>query len=96
MGHSLYRCKSSIKCWSSILGSRNGVDNLIPFNTFVLELQLGEAMAWKWAAEPQKEQQACVSNILTSWKYLYVCAGAYFDVYFSPILIDIKEFSSNK
>jgi len=53
-------------------------------------------MAWKWAAEPQKEQQACVSNILTSWKYLYVCAGAYFDVYFSPILIDIKEFSSNK
>lgn len=49
-----------------MLGSRNGVDNPTPFNTIVLELQLWKAMAWKWAVEPQKEQQACVSNIQVS------------------------------
>jgi hypothetical protein len=28
---------------------------------------------------------------VTSWKYLHVCAGAYFDIYFSSILTDIKR-----
>lgn len=46
-----------------MLGRRNWVDNTTPFNTIVLERQLGGAMAWKWAVEPQKEQQACVSNV---------------------------------
>lgn len=49
-----------------MLGRRNRVDNPTPFNTIVLECQLGEAMAWKWAVEPQNEQQACVSNIQVS------------------------------
>lgn len=56
MVHSLHKCKSSIKCWSSTLGSRNGIDNPTPFTTIVLELQLWEAMAWKWAVEPQNNK----------------------------------------
>jgi hypothetical protein len=35
-----------------MLGSRNGINNHIPLNTIVLELQLGEAMARKWGEEP--------------------------------------------
>jgi hypothetical protein len=98
MVHSLYNCKSSIKCWFSMLGSRNGIDNPTPFNTIVLELQLWEAIAWKWAVEPQNNKHVFLTFrfCVTSQKCLHVHAGAHFDIYFSPILIDIKEFSSNK